>query len=207
MQSQYRWVIALIGLTVSFGSAQGAFAQPASAPDGWQTAVKDVILPDIARVLGAPIVPYTIKSQNARLGEMASTDINALDTEWRTETSATAQPMISAVLSNPTSSYLTRVQAMSIGLYSEIFVMDRNGLNVGQSNISSDYWQGDEAKFTETYPNGPKAVFIDEPEFRDDIGVWVVQVNVSVADGATPIGAATFEVNLTELDRRQSAGL
>jgi hypothetical protein len=184
-----------------------AGADEAGPPDGWRDAVEAAVLPSIREVLAMPIVEYTILAQNTRYADLAQADIDALDTQWREERELSEQPLISAVLSNPNSTYLTRVQAQSLGLYTEIFVMDDHGLNVGQSNISSDFWQGDEAKWLETYEKGPAAVFVDEPELRDDIGVWVVQVNVSIDKDGAPIGASTFEVNLSELARRQSAGL
>lgn len=99
------------------------------------------------------------------------------------------------------------VQAGALGLFTEIFVVDANGLNVGQSAITGDYWQGDEAKFQNTFPNGPDAVFIDEAEWDEDRRIWRAQLNLSIPseDGTRAIGAATVEVNLTELQRR-SAG-
>ena len=107
---------------------------------------------------------------------------------------------------SPLSSYLTAIQASSLGLYTEIFVMDNKGLNAGQSAITSDYWQGDEAKFQKTFPMGPAAVFIDKPEVNGETGTENVQVNMSIADGAEAVGTVTVEVNLTELRRRQAAG-
>jgi hypothetical protein len=115
-----------------------------------------------------------------------------------------SKPLIASTLSSPLSSYLTRVQAGALGLYTEIFVVDSNGLNVGQSAITGDYWQGDEAKFQNTFPNGPDAVFIDEAEWDEDRRIWRAQLNLSIPnqDGTQAIGAATVEVNLTELQRR-----
>lgn len=166
--------------------------------------ITEVIMNDIYKFVNTDIVRVSIKNQNEKYGNLAQQQINDLDQKWRTERKSDDQPLISATLSNPLSSYLTRIQAHSIGLYSEMFVMDLNGLNVGQSNISSDYWQGDEAKFQKTFPVGPSAVFIDEPEFDDELGIWRVQVNLSVADKDTgkAIGAITVEINLSELQRR-----
>ena len=191
-------------LLIYAGTVVPLSATETGPPHDWRRAVERQILPDIETVLGAAIIPYAVQAQNTRYGDMTQQVIDELDAQWRRERDLDAQPLISAVLSNPTSSYLTRVQAQSLGLYTEIFVMDRNGVNVGQSNISSDFWQGDEAKFQQTYDLGAGSVFVDEPEFRDDVRVWVVQVNTSIDQGGLPIGAATFEVNLTELARRQS---
>lgn len=164
--------------------------------------ITDAVLADIRAFLERDIVTMSVLNQNQKYSAITQADIDALDQTWRAETETADQPLISATLSNPLSSYLTRVQAHSLGLYTEIFVMDNKGLNVGQSNISSDYWQGDEAKFQKTFPVGADAVFIDEPELRDDVQAWVVQVNLSVSSEGQAIGAATIEVNLTELQRK-----
>ena len=109
------------------------------------------------------------------------------------------------MLSSPLSNYFIAIQARSFGLYTEIFVMDAKGLNAGQSAITSDYWQGDEAKWQKTFPVGAEAVFIDKPEIGAT-GTENVQVNLAIAEGKSVVGAITVEVNLTELKRRQLAG-
>jgi len=195
---------AAMAALMAFAPVHDAMAD--DAPENWRAAIDEAVLPQLGRVLAEPIVSFAVEAQNARYTGLAQADIDALDVQWRNEHDAEAQPLISAVLSNPVSSYLTRVQAQSIGLFTEIFVMDDHGLNVGQSNISSDFWQGDEAKWQKTFRVGPRAIFIDEPEFRDDVGIWVVQVNVAIAAADVAIGAATFEINLTELDRRRAKG-
>ena len=188
-------------------SATPAFAEP-TAPHDAQKRVTAQAVEKIRRVLANPIVGRSIQAQNAKYGALEQTEIDRLDKQWRAERKADDKPLISMTLSNPLSSYLTRVQADNLGLYAAIFVMDRNGLNVGQSAITGDFWQGDEAKFQKTFPKGGAAIFIDEPEWVDEFKVWIVQVNLTMADEQTgkPIGAATFDVNLAELERRTGAG-
>lgn len=166
--------------------------------------INSKIINDIKSFIDTDIVRMSIINQNEKYGDIGSKSILDLDKQWRSETKSDTKPLISSVLSNPLSSYLTRIQAHSIGLYSEMFVMDKNGLNVGQSNISSDFWQGDEAKFQDTYSKGVGAVFVDEPEYDKDLDIWRIQVNMSIADESNKheIGAVTVEINLTELRRR-----
>ena len=109
-----------------------AYAQPS------KSLIDNEIISNIRDFINTEIVRASIKNQNIKYNNLSQDDIDALDKKWRSETKADEKPLISAVLSNPLSSYLTRIQAHSIGLYSEMFVMDKNGLNVGQSNISSD---------------------------------------------------------------------
>lgn len=188
-------------------AAMVTLALPTHAQTPQKTLISDEVVADIRNFIDREIVRMSIANQNTRYGDLAQSEIDRLDTQWVAETNAKEQPLISAVLANPLSAYLTRIQARSSGLYTEIFVMDQNGLNVGQSNPSSDFWQGDEAKFQKTFPVSGQAIFIDEPEYNDDTHTWNTQVNLSITDGTSPdaIGAATVEVNLTELQRRQNA--
>lgn len=179
------------------------------APAAAQSArVDGAVIERIKSVLESDIVQLSVKDQNRRYASRTQDDIEALDQQWRAETAATAKPLISATLSNPLSAYLTRIQAHSNGLFTEIFVMDDKGLNVGQSSISTDYWQGDEDKWQKTYSTGTGSIFIDEPEYHGESRTWRVQVNMSVDDAATgkAIGAATFEVNINEMQRRRAVG-
>ncbi len=105
----------------------------------------------IHKWIDVEIVRVSIKAQNKRLGRLAQDKIDALDKQWIKERLIEDQPLIAATLSNPLSVYLNRIQGKSLGLYAEIFVMDQNGLNVGQSSITTDFWQGDEDKFQQTY--------------------------------------------------------
>jgi hypothetical protein len=76
--------------------------------------------------------------------------------------------------------------------------MDNKGLNVGQSGITSDYWQGDEAKWQKTYGKGPDAILIDDVEFDESSQTFQSQVSLPVVDSISGevIGAVTVGVNM-----------
>lgn len=162
------------------------------------------VVPEIEKWAHHPVALIAINAQNERHANLTQQDIDAFDQEWRKQRKQEQQPLIAQLFGSPLSSYLTRIQANSLGLYSEIFVMDAVGLNVGLSSVSSDYWQGDEAKWQKTYQVGPKAVFIDEPEANEETATTRVQVNMAITDpqSGKAIGAITVEVNVTELARR-----
>lgn len=191
-----------LGLTLNAGATLG---QP-PAPDP-KILIDQNVLKAIHEWADQEIVSLSILAQNKRLGDLTEERILQLDKQWRAEREVADKPLISATLSSPLSLYLSRVQGRSVGLYAEIFVMDKNGLNVGQSSITSDFWQGDEAKFQKTYDVGPDAVFIDEAEWDKDFNIWRAQVSYTLVDKTTKqkIGAITIELNLTELARRQAA--
>lgn len=183
-----------------------AQANPSRAPDA-EALITQTMIEQFREMLEVPVILMSVKAQNQRRQSITKEDIEALDQKWRAETEIDAadQPLIAATLSSPASSYLTQIQADARGLYAALFVMDQYGLNVGQSAVTSDYWQGDEAKFQKTFPQGAGTVFIGEPEYDDTFGTWLVQVNLTLDDDGIPIGAATVELDLNVLARRASA--
>lgn len=156
---------------------------------------------DIDAMVMKPEVIAAVKAQNEKHADITEAQILELDNQWRAETSSASSPLIDEVLSNELSAMLTMVQEQSEGLYTEIFVMDNKGLNVGQSAITSDYWQGDEAKWQQTYSAGPKALHISEVEEDESTQTFQSQVSYSITDPASGdvIGAITVGVNVEEL--------
>lgn len=195
------------GVALLFGSIVCQPAALAADPAPLKLSVGDMITPafieEVKTWATAPVVVAALAGRNQLSGKLPQGEIDALDKQWRAEREIDDQPLITSVLANPLSTYLIRVQAGSVGLFTEIFVMDINGLNAGQSAVTSDYWQGDEGKFQKTFDVGPAAVFVDEAEFHEGTRTWRAQLNMTVTDPqGTAIGAITVEVNLTELQRR-----
>jgi hypothetical protein len=197
--------------TIEAVPAQPAPAETASKPTGPDPIklITPKVVEEVKKLLVQPVTVISIGASNDAHANIDQAGIDALDKEWKTESKVDKQPLIAEMLSSPLSNYLLYLQAQSAGLYTEMFVMDDKGLNVGQSSVTSDYWQGDEGKYQKTFQVGPDAVFIDEAEFNDDSKTWRAQVNFTIVDpqSGKPIGAATIEMNLTELERRQAQSL
>ncbi|MEX0759319.1 MAG: hypothetical protein WD100_07055 [Tistlia sp.] len=151
--------------------------------------------------IAEPVLVEAVKAQNAETGGYDQAKIDALDQQWRAETAAAASPMIDDVLANALSQWLDSAKEQQGGLVTEIFVMDAKGLNVGQSDVTSDYWQGDEAKFQKTFDVGPDAVFVDGVERDESTQMFQSQVSVTVVDPASgaSIGAITVGINVDAL--------
>jgi hypothetical protein len=151
--------------------------------------------------LSDKVVIAAIKEQNAKHAALADGDIEKLDKEWRAQVDAAQKPLIDGVLKNALSVFLAKKKAEAKGIITEVFVMDDKGLNVGQSDITSDYWQGDEAKWQKTFKVGPETIFLDKVEKDESTQTLQMQVSVSIKDPETGkvIGAATFGINVNEL--------
>jgi len=148
------------------------------------------------------IVIDSVKEQNSQHASLSQSDIDNLDKTWRAETDSGSGDLIDAVLGKPVSGYLSDALDEQQGLISEIFVMDNRGLNVGQSGLTSDYWQGDESKWQETFKVGPDAIHLSEIEFDESSQTYSAQVSISITDPDTNtvIGAATFGVDAEALE-------
>ena len=167
----------------------------------FESQILDILNNQVSGWLSDPAIVDAIKAQNAEHANLGDADIDALDKKWRAEAKAGSGEMIDGVLAKDISKFLTGKKEGSNGVFSEIFVMDNKGLNVGQSDVTSDYMQGDEGKWQKTYQAGPDAVFVDEVEFDDSSQTFQSQVSKTIVDPADgkPIGAITLGINVENL--------
>lgn len=189
-----------IGAGVACCLAGLAVTAPATAND-FAAPLARLVEERIRPWLNDPALIETLRQQNAAHASLSQEEIDRLDGEWRSQAKAGHGPLIESVSASPASRFLVEQRQRSDGLFSELFVMDARGLNAGQSDPTSDYWQGDEAKWQRTYAAGPQAYFIDEIEFDESSQSFQSQVSVTVPDPDTgaPLGAITVGVNVEKL--------
>ena len=187
--------IAAIAFALPMMMSASAFAEgPHVAP------IMELINGDLKAAMSDAAVVDAIQAQNAAHAGLSEDEIVALDKQWRAEVDASSKPLIDKVAGSPLSAYLTKVKADGAGLYTEIFVMDNKGLNVGMSDTTSDYWQGDEGKFKNSFGAGPDGVFVDEVEEDESSQTLQSQASFTITDGSgAAIGAVTFGINVNDL--------
>ncbi len=143
-----------------------------------------------------PEMHAAIKASNAAHAGMSEDEILAKDTQWREEVGAPETPMITPIISSDVARTLQAHVESSGGSVSEIILMDNLGMNVAVSSVTSDLWQGDEAKFQQTYSLGATAIHIGEIEFDESSQTYQVQVSFTISDeSGKPMGAATIGLN------------
>jgi hypothetical protein len=193
----YRHILRIAA--VSCGLALGATA--VRGEEAHITEVKKYVAANVAPWLNDKIVIEALKAQNAKSASLTDANILELDKEWRAQLDALSKPLIDSVMENKLSAFLTTKKAESKGLLTEIFVMDDKGLNVGQSDVTSDYWQGDEAKWQKSFKVGSDAVFVDNVEKDESTQQLQVQVSISIKDPETGkvIGAVTLGISVDQL--------
>ncbi len=190
----FRMTIAASAALVFAAASTPAIA----ADDDWKPYASQYVSEVMRNVITAPEVIAAIHAQNVANAGVTAEQIDALDRQWRAERRAGAGPLTAEKMTNPLSMFLRGYKsAVRDGAVIEIFVMDNKGLNVGQTDPTSDFMQGDEDKWTKTAGAGPWMTFTDEPEEED--GVRSVQISSAVVDNDKAIGAITITLDLSKV--------
>jgi len=138
-----------------------------------------------------PIIVQAVKNENAK-GKTLD-QIKELDKKWMATPGI--DDFMKSLMDSPCGKHLQKLQK-SAPYYAEIFVMDNQGANVCMSEKTSDYWQGDEPKFIESFKGGAGAVHISDVVFDKSTQAYLVQVSFPVKDGGKVIGAVTVGIDV-----------
>ncbi|MEO0680090.1 MAG: hypothetical protein AAF192_06715 [Pseudomonadota bacterium] len=189
----------MIRKTLVTAAALAAVAAPAAANE-FAPALRALAEETLRPIAQDPAVVAAIQARNGDL-VTDQAEIDRLDKEWRAQVGSADAPLVAAVSGTPAAQTLAAARDASAGLLTEIFAMDAAGLNVAVSDPTSDYWQGDEAKWQETYKAGPEAVHVSEVELDESTQTYQAQVSLPVVDpnSGDAIGAVTFGVNVEML--------
>lgn len=184
----FRTILMSTPLVVAASLAQAVDAPPA---------MRAFVESDIMSWANSAQVIAAINTQNTETAGASEAQITEWDTAWRTQVGKSDQPLINEVMSRDLSKFLAEQVAASGGRITEIFVMDALGLNVAASDVTSDYWQGDEAKFQKTYGVGPDTIFVDAVEFDESSQTYQGQISISLVDpdSGELVGAMTIGLN------------
>ncbi|ETD00932.1 hypothetical protein [Rhodobacter capsulatus] len=171
-------------------------ALPAQAED-ISPQVKEIVEKELRAWAADPALVAAVIAANEAHAALSQPQIESLDAAWRTELETSTRPTIDPILAAPESQALKAKIEAGGGRFTEAFVTDSHGLNVAQAGPTSDYWQGDEAKFLETFPKGAEAIHVSEVEFDESSQSYSVQASFTVIDPASkaPIGAMTVGLN------------
>lgn len=181
--------VAIISQALCVGSAMA---------DGHAGKIQSYYDANITSWLGASEIASAVNMQNEKNSALTEADIAVLDTQWRAEKKTGGGDLMAGKLGNDLSGFLKGIRDKSDGVIVEIFVMDNKGLNVGQTDPTGDYMQGDEAKWQKTYQMGPGSLFIDEVE--EDGGKNISQASATVVDSkGAAIGAVTIAIDVDTL--------
>ncbi|MEX0279763.1 MAG: hypothetical protein AB3N13_01090 [Arenibacterium sp.] len=184
---------------LSLGVALALSATVAHA-DAMQTSMIAYVNDSVRELFEFNAAYTAVKSSNTEHSALSDAEILEMDNLWRAEIGSSSRPTIDRIAGSDVSQTLRGYVEESQGLITEIILMDNRGMNVAVSDVTSDFWQGDEAKYQETYLKGPDAIHVSEIELDESSQTYQAQVSFVVSDPASgkPIGAVTVGLNAAE---------
>lgn len=172
-----------------------AFVTPVLANE-FAPAMSAYLETDIRAWAHSPILVDAINAQNQRTSGYDQGMIDRLDQAWRSEIGTSSTPNISQVIKNSAADFLRSQVQSSGGRVTEVFIMDAQGLNVAASGITSDMWQGDEAKYSKTYSVGPDAVHLGDIELDESTQSYQGQISLTITDPETGLAIGAMTIGL-----------
>src|SRR5258708_30371002 len=109
-----------------------------------------------------PLFVAAVTAQNKQ--HITPAEIDKRDKAW---VAGKAEPLVKQMTTGRCADHLRQLAAAS-PIYSESFVMDDQGALVCANPRTSDYMQGDEAKWIRSFNGGKAPGFIDRPPFDED---------------------------------------
>ncbi|MDP9194612.1 MAG: hypothetical protein M3P06_23190 [Acidobacteriota bacterium] len=142
-----------------------------------------------------PAIVAAVKAQNAK--GVSAAQVKSLDEQWA---AGKAEALVKQITTGTCADYLRTLVAANAA-FGETFIMDDQGALVCATAKTTDYWQGDEAKWQRAYNEGKGDVFIDRPKFDDSSAQRLAQISVPVIDKGIAIGAITIGISIDKLQK------
>ena len=112
---------------------------------------------------------------------LSESEIKRLDQLWIKESKQVKHPDGLAMLNLPLSKVFKKWQLQFKGVVTELILTDNQGKNIAISKLTSDYWQGDENKFTKIFKQSKDFNF-DSVTYDASTHHFQVQLSFPVLD-------------------------
>lgn len=145
-----------------------------------------------------PLLVRAVRQQNA--AGLTPEEIGRRDKAWRSTEELT--PFKLSLQTSPAGRFL-RDQVQRSTSFNEAFLTDDQGANVAAFPATSDYWQGDEDKWIESFNGGDGRVFIGALELDESTNTVAAQVSAPVLDRGVTIGVLVVGVTINYLQTRR----
>ena len=146
-----------------------------------------------------PNIIRAVEAQN-RQG-LSLSEIKRRDDRW-TNAGDGSSALIREITRNNIARYL-QVRVDRNTAIDEIFITDNQGANVAAYPPTSDYWQGDEEKWTASFNNGEGVVFIGPLEADASTQKTQVQISAPIFSQEETIGVLVLGVSVDYVSAQQ----
>ena len=153
------------------------------------------LIKEIKALASKPEVIEAVKASNAR--QLGKERIMELDERWIKLKGRL--PEADQIMNSKVSALLTAAMNKQ-SYFKEAILTGNQGETVAMNTVTTDYWQGDEEKFTAIFdtnlPSRKPDSHISRARWDDSTKAMIAQVSVPVYDGDYMIGTLTVGVDL-----------
>ena len=142
-----------------------------------------------------PQLIQAVRRQNAQ--KISLNVVKKLDDDWKGTEELT--PFKRSLQQNSAGKLLKRYVSRNPFL-NEAFLTDNQGANVAAFPATSDYWQGDEEKWTESFNEGVGKIFVGPLERDESTNTVAVQVSAPLFHQGETIGVLVVGVTFDYLN-------
>ena len=146
-----------------------------------------------------PSIVRAVEDQNGQALPLA--EIKKRDEIWKSAGDS-LNALIREVTQNDVARYFQR-RVENNSAIDEVFLTDNQGANIAAYPPTSDYWQGDEEKWTASYNNGNGVVFIGPLEYDESTRKTQVQISAPIRSKEQTIGVLVLGVSVDYLQAKQ----
>jgi len=149
---------------------------------------------DVVALAANPIIIDAVKAHNKLKIPLAL--IKQRDSQWLASPANSAFKL--SLQRNRIGVLLKSTVLRNRAIYSEAFVTDNQGANVGAYPVTTDYWQGDEEKFAIAFNGGRGQLLITPVSFDKSTFTFAAQVAAPVVnDKGETIGVLFVGIKLS----------
>ncbi|MBN4080192.1 hypothetical protein JYT31_00870 [Beggiatoa alba] len=193
------FVFMLVACTDPEQPVQGSSNQPDHTTLSIQVkAVLDSKVKLIETLVRNPIVIDAIRAANRERQHIAMSEIQHLDKKWRSVKGSDA--FIKSFMNNACAGQLIQFQKKHAG-FPEVFIAGARGMNVCQTNKTTDYYQADEAWWVNAFDGGKGRAHYVGLEYDESARSVSVPVYVPVRDpeSGLTIGVCKAIVDVSQI--------
>jgi hypothetical protein len=146
--------------------------------------------------------PNIIRAVEAQNGQQLSlAKIKERDEMW-VGANGGSNSLIREITHNDIARYLQR-RVENNAAIDEVFITDNQGANVAAYPPTSDYWQGDEGKWTSSFNDGNGTIFIGPLEQDASTNKSQVQISAPIVSNDETIGVLIMGVSVDYISAQQ----
>lgn len=166
-----------------------------------QQLIKELLTRKIERWKRLPKLETLLKERNLKSRRFSKQEIADRDKKW---TQAFLQNDFSysiALVDQEISAQLREIKKQSQDMITEIIITDARGLNFAISDMTSDYWQGDEPKFTEVFSKPANTIHFGEINYDESTKRFQIHLSVPLysEEKFEPLGVMVFGVDVEKV--------